>query len=222
MFLDPNPKKFEFTLRRDCDATWTSISRPWLKKQITIPTHSEGIITQIQDGNYTIRLTNPPAVDGLSAVIAHNYLDALDVKLKADEKVPDQVRALIAQKDLHALEAKSKPAETPIPTPTPTNLPDRLPQPAPARNALNYVCFAPALILAVLLLVNFFFTGLASKVTKDEDREWWGRSAAWILITIFGWILVNVIVLWGAQAITAPTGNQLAVFLGNVKADPTA
>ena len=101
MFLDPNPKKFEFTLRRDCDATWTSISRPWLKKQITIPTHSEGIITQIQDGNYTIRLTNPPAVDGLSAVIAHNYLDALDVKLKADEKVPDQVRALIAPKHLH-------------------------------------------------------------------------------------------------------------------------
>jgi len=94
--------------------------------------------------------------------------------------------------------------------------------PAPARHALNYVCFAPALILAVLLLVNFLFTGLASWVTKDEDREWWGRSAAWILITIFGWILVNVIVLWGAQAITATTANQLAVFLGQVKTDPTA
>jgi hypothetical protein len=93
--------------------------------------------------------------------------------------------------------------------------------PAPARHALNYVCFAPALLLVVLLLVNFAFTGLASWVTEDEDREWWGRSAAWILITIFGWILVNVIVLWGAQAITATTGNQLAVFLGHVKADPT-
>jgi hypothetical protein len=90
----------------------------------------------------------------------------------------------------------------------------------PAANALNYVCFAPALILAVLLIVNFLFTGLASWVTQDEDREWWGRSAAWILITIFAWILVNVIVLWGAQALTAETGNQLAVFLGDVKTNP--
>ena len=73
--------------------------------------------------------------------------------------------------------------------------------PAPANDALNYVCFAPALIMLVLLLVNFLFTGLASWVSKDEDREWWGRSAAWILITVFGWIVVNVIVLWGAQAI---------------------
>jgi hypothetical protein len=75
----------------------------------------------------------------------------------------------------------------------------------------------------VLLLVNFLFTGLTSWVTEDEDREWWGRSAAWILITILGWIVVNAIVLWGAQAITATTtGNQLDVFLGDVKATPQA
>jgi Patatin-like phospholipase len=87
--------------------------------------------------------------------------------------------------------------------------------PAPAKHALNYVCFAPTLFLAVLLLVNFLFTGLASWVTEDEDREWWGRSAAWILITIVGWIVFNVMVLWGAQAITpTTTGNQLQVFLG--------
>jgi hypothetical protein len=94
--------------------------------------------------------------------------------------------------------------------------------PAPARHALNYVSFAPALILVVLLLVNFLFTGLASRVTKDEDREWWGRSAAWILITIFGWIVFNVMVLWGAQAIAATTGNQLTVFLGHVRVNPVA
>ena len=95
--------------------------------------------------------------------------------------------------------------------------------PAPADHALNYVCFAPALFLAVLLLVNFLFTGLASWVTRDADREWWGRSAAWILITIVGWIVFNVIALWGAQAITATTTeNQLQVFFGQVKDSPTA
>ena len=92
---------------------------------------------------------------------------------------------------------------------------DALALPAPARHGLNYVCFAPALILAVLLLVNFLFTGLTSWVSRDEDREWWGRSAAWILITIVAWIVVNVVVLWGAQAISA-TQNQFGVFLGDI------
>jgi hypothetical protein len=116
-----------------------------------------------------------------------------------------QGRARLTDKDVDALQLKPN-----------ENLPDRFPLPAPAKNAVKYVCFAPALILAVLLLVNFLFTGLTSWVTEDEDREWWGRSAAWILITIFGWIVVNVVVLWGAQAISA-TPNRLGVFLGDVK-----
>ncbi len=118
--------------------------------------------------------------------------------------------ARITEKDLDALELKPN-----------ERLPDRFPMPAPAQNAVNYVCFAPALILAVLVLVNFLFTGLASWVSEDEDREWWGRSAAWLLIAVFGWIVVNVIVLWGAQAISA-TPNRLDVFLGQVKANPAA
>ena len=80
----------------------------------------------------------------------------------------------------------------------------------PADNAFNYVCFAPAIVFGVLLLVNFLFTGLASWVSEDQDREWWARSAAWILITIFAWIVVNVLVLWGAQALTTQTDNRLA------------
>ena len=94
--------------------------------------------------------------------------------------------------------------------------------PRPRRHALNYVCFAPALILGVLMLVNFLFTGLTSQVVEDEDREWWGRSAAWILITIVGWIVVNVIVLWGAQAITATTRKRLPSFSRPRKANPLA
>jgi hypothetical protein len=92
----------------------------------------------------------------------------------------------------------------------------------PAKSAINYVCFAPALIMGVLLLINFLFTGLASWVSEDQDREWWARSAAWILITVCGWIVINVVVLWGAQLLTpqADGGNRLVVFLGNLQANP--
>jgi len=96
------------------------------------------------------------------------------------------------------------------------------PVPAPANHAVTYVSFAPALILVALLLVNFLFTGVTSWVTEDEDREWWARSAAWILITIIAWIGINLVVLWGAQAISTTPGNKLTVFLGDVKANPGA
>jgi Patatin-like phospholipase len=99
---------------------------------------------------------------------------------------------------------------------------DLKPAPAPAKHAVTYVSFAPILILVVFLLVNFLFTGLSSWVTDDEDREWWGRSGAWILITIFGWIAINLVVLWGGQAISPTGNNQLAVFLGQVQANPAA
>ncbi|HEU5248079.1 MAG TPA: patatin-like phospholipase family protein [Candidatus Udaeobacter sp.] len=114
----------------------------------------------------------------------------------------DRVTASITKKDFDAVEL-------------------RRPLPAPANYAVAYVCFAPALIMAVVMLVNFLFTGLASWVSEDEDREWWARSAAWIAITIVTWVLVNAIVLWGGQAITA-SGNQIDVFLGQLKANPVA
>jgi Patatin-like phospholipase len=126
-----------------------------------------------------------------------------EIPLQPKITIPAGTHAFTAKKDLDAFELNSVPA--------------------PANHALNYVCFAPALFLAVLLLVNFLFTGLASWVTRDADREWWGRSAAWILITIVGWIVFNVIVLWGAQAITATrTENQLQVFFGQVQDSLTA
>src|SRR4029077_15270403 len=121
-----------------------------------------------------------------------------------------QGQARITDKDVDALQLKPN-----------GKLPERFPLPAPASNAVKYVCFAPALILAVLLLVNFLFTGLTSWVTEDEDRGWWGRLAALVFISFFGWIVVNTIVLWGAQAISA-TPNRLGVFLGDVKATPQA
>ncbi|HZR06714.1 MAG TPA: patatin-like phospholipase family protein [Candidatus Udaeobacter sp.] len=238
MFLEP---PIQFTLSRNCEAT----PIPWNKQKITIPKDTPGVITQIYR-SYTIE------TEGQKGRITESDLGGFELKpgekppiqytlTRECEAIPipwsrqkmkfaagtqvvisqirkiyiietPKARARITDQDVDALQLKSN-----------RKLPERFPLPAPASNAVKYVCFAPPLILAVLLLVNFLFTGLTSWVTKDEDREWWGRSAAWILITIAGWIVINAIVLWGAQAITATTtGNQLDVFLGDVKATPEA
>jgi hypothetical protein len=176
---------------------WAMATKMFLEPPIAFTLRRDCEATQISSGK---KMTIPEGTQGLITQFREGNYTA---------EIP-QGRVRIGQEHLDALELQENPR-------------DGFPAPAPAQHALNYVCFAPPLILGVLMLVNFLFTGLASKVTKDEDREWWGRSAAWILITIVGWIVFNVIVLWGAQVITATTtGNQLQVFLGQVKTDPLA
>src|SRR6266496_5206732 len=177
---------------------WAMATKMFLEPPITFTLRGDCEATQISSGQ---KMTILAGTQGVITQIKKTYT------IEAAGR-----RGRISDNDRDALELK--PNET---------LPERFPMPAPAKNAINYVCFAPALILAVWLLVNFLFTGLASKKTEDQDREWWARSAAWILITIVGWIVFNVMVLWGAQAIRATTtGNQLQVFIGQVKANPSA
>jgi hypothetical protein len=201
------PSKIEFTLKRDCEA----FQIPG-QQQIMIPAGTERVIiegrafTAREDSKLTLT-TGKESKITLTRDCKVIQIPGQQEKIGGSAatttvNIPAGTQAYIAEKDLDALE--------------------RMPVPLPAQHALNYVCFAPALILVVLLLVNFLFTGLTSWVTEDEDREWWGRSAAWILITIVGWIVLNVVVLWGAQVIAVTTGNQLQVFLGDVKATPVA
>lgn len=63
--------------------------------------------------------------------------------------------------------------------------------------ALNFLCFAPSLVLVVFLLMNFLYVVTFSRRTTPEDREWWSRSAGWILITALAWAVASAIVLWG-------------------------
>jgi hypothetical protein len=176
---------------------WLMATKMFLEPPIAFTLRRDCEATQISGGK---KMTIPEGTQGLITQFREgNYTAEIS-----------QGSVRIGQKHLDALDMQQNPR-------------DGFPAPAPAEHALNYVCFAPALILGMLMLVNFLFTGLASKVTEDEDREWWGRSAAWILITIVGWIVFNVIVLWGAQAITATTtGNQLQVFYGQVKTNPVS
>jgi hypothetical protein len=239
MFLEP---PIQFTLSGELKAT----PIPWSKDKITIPKGTQGVITQIER-RYTIATPEKkgrisendlgpvevkPEQLPIQYTLTHDcealptpwptpwnrektkFAAGTQVEISEIRRIytiqTPQGLARITDKDVGALQVKGN-----------QKLPERFPLPAPASNAVKYVCFAPALILAVLLLVNFLFTGLTSWVTEDEDREWWGRSAAWILITIFGWIVINAIVLWGAQLIS-PTSNRLDVFLGDVKATPQA
>jgi hypothetical protein len=60
-----------------------------------------------------------------------------------------------------------------------------------------YVIFAVPIVLGAFVLGETLFAGLASRWTDDEDREWWSRSAAWILIVVGTWSAVSGIAFYG-------------------------
>ena len=66
-----------------------------------------------------------------------------------------------------------------------------------------YACFAAPAFLLVFLLGATLYIGVTSKSTAidDEDREWWARLGAWVLIAILGWILFTTIVIIGPLAL---------------------
>ena len=68
-----------------------------------------------------------------------------------------------------------------------------------------YVCFAVPLFLLTFLLGVVIFIGLTSggrfKFVDDEDREWWARLGAWILISLVVWAVTNLLVIFGPIAL---------------------
>ncbi len=65
-----------------------------------------------------------------------------------------------------------------------------------ARGAL-YASTGVPLMLATLGGAGTLFVGLASGDSGDEDREWWSRFGAWLLIGVFGWLLPSAVVFLG-------------------------
>jgi hypothetical protein len=82
-----------------------------------------------------------------------------------------------------------------------------------------YACFAAPAFLLVFLLGVTLYIGATSKSTgiDDEDREWWSRLGAWVLIATLGWIAFTTIVIIGPLALLkapqwlAPLGGMSGV-----------
>ena len=61
----------------------------------------------------------------------------------------------------------------------------------------TFTCIAVPILLAIFLVTAFLFGGLISFIVDDEDREWWSRSDAWVLIVILGWSAVTFVAIFG-------------------------
>jgi hypothetical protein len=69
-----------------------------------------------------------------------------------------------------------------------------------------YACLAVPAVLLVILLVTALYVGVTSKglfgwpeLLNDEDREWWARFSAWVMIAMLAWAAFNVISIHGPR-----------------------
>ncbi|MFN2533212.1 MAG: hypothetical protein ABR555_18165 [Pyrinomonadaceae bacterium] len=94
-----------------------------------------------------------------------------------------------------------------------------------------YACFAVPAFLLVFLAGATFFVGVSSvsPTVDDEDREWWARLGAWVLIAIIAWCAATTLVIYGpivllsAPRLLVPLGGVsglLAVLLGHSSRTP--
>jgi hypothetical protein len=87
--------------------------------------------------------------------------------------------------------------------PQPTGSPTSSQQPIGAVAA--YVTFATPAIIAAFLASETLFVGITSFFTTDDDREWWGRSGAWLLIAVVAWLASAGISLYGSAVLVSAT-----------------
>jgi hypothetical protein len=69
-----------------------------------------------------------------------------------------------------------------------------------ARGAL-FASVAAPLIFGMFAGSGALFIGMASSETTDDDREWWSRFGAWMLITIAMWLAASAVVFAGPAVV---------------------
>lgn len=65
-----------------------------------------------------------------------------------------------------------------------------------------FTCLGLPVFLTVFLLAATLYVGLVSKFTDDMDREWIARLGGWVLVTIVGWVILSLTVLFGHRLFT--------------------
>lgn len=71
----------------------------------------------------------------------------------------------------------------------------------PLSHAAVFITFAVPLFLVLFLLAATLFLGISSRWTSDEDREWWARCGAWLLIAAISWACLSSLVIFGPLAL---------------------
>lgn len=69
--------------------------------------------------------------------------------------------------------------------------------PSPMDKLDSYASLAVPLLLLSFLVAGTVYAAFTSRWTTDEDREWWARSGAWILIAMLGWSAGTGIAIFG-------------------------
>ncbi|HEY9403086.1 MAG TPA: hypothetical protein VIQ24_10360, partial [Pyrinomonadaceae bacterium] len=79
-----------------------------------------------------------------------------------------------------------------------------------------YVCIGVPFFLLVFLIGASIYVGLSSRNyhVNDEDREWWARLGAWIIISIFAWVVSCALVIFGPIALLS--SPKIVASLGGV------
>jgi hypothetical protein len=64
-------------------------------------------------------------------------------------------------------------------------------------HGIAYSIFSTPLVLLLMAFEAVLISGFTSRVSNDDDQEWWGRAGGWVLIVAVAWILVHSLVLYG-------------------------
>jgi len=68
-------------------------------------------------------------------------------------------------------------------------------------NPSLYTTLAFPAAFAILASSSVIFVGLSSRIATDDDREWWARATAWLLIVPLTWLVFTGLVLHGPEVI---------------------
>ena len=76
----------------------------------------------------------------------------------------------------------------------------------------TYAVFAVPGILALILVANTAFIGLASKELSDAALEWWSRFSAWLAIAATLWLTAGVLVFYLADLVELAVQSASTAF----------